>query len=116
MMSNAEYLAVAEALYTHIEEIIDGFMLSDDIAIDYENCAGVITIDCEDTDTKVIISRQQATQQIWVAAKSGGFHCVYDEGKQWRCTKTQETLGDLLTRVCTEQSSQPVPFNSVDAL
>ncbi len=115
-MNNAEYTEIAEDLYNHIEEKMDVIMEAGELALDYENSAGVMTILCEDTDTQVIISRQQATQQIWVAAKSGGFHCVYDENQLWRCTKTNETLGELLSRVCTEQSNQAVSFMSVDDL
>lgn len=114
-MNNAEYTEIAETLYNHIEEKMDAIMEEGVLALDYENSAGVLTILCEDTNTQVIISRQQATQQIWVAAKSGGFHFVYDD-QLWRCTKTEETLGELLSRVCTEQSDTPVSFLSVDQL
>lgn len=112
-MNNAEYTNIAETLYATMEAILDDLIETQQAPLDYENCSGVITIDCEDTDTKVIISKQQANQQIWVAAKSGGFHCAYDENL-WRCTKTQETLEELLNRVCSEQSNQSIAFNGVD--
>ncbi|EGG94849.1 frataxin-like protein [gamma proteobacterium IMCC1989] len=112
-MNNAEYIEIAEALYEVIEDTLDNWSEPNGVALDYENASGVLTIDCEDTNTQVIISRQQATHQIWVAAKSGGFHLVHDD-KVWRCTKTDETLGELLSRTCTEQSSADVSFHHVD--
>jgi CyaY protein len=112
-MNNAEYTDIAEALYAKIEAILDHLIEEQQAPLDYENGSGVITIDCEDTETKVIISKQQANQQIWVAAKSGGFHCAYDTNL-WRCTKTQETLEELLNRVCSEQSHQPIVFDGID--
>ena len=114
-MNNAEYIEIAEALYELIEDTLDNWDNPNGVALDYENASGVLTIECEDTQTQVIISRQQATHQIWVAAKSGGFHHVYDDDENvWRCTKTNETLGELLSRTCTEQSSADVSFHHVD--
>lgn len=108
IMNLSEFSDVVDDIYTRIEDIIDE-LIDNGHELDYENTGGVLTIDCEDTHTKVIVSRQQATQQIWVAAKSGGFHCHFDEG-QWRCTTTQETLEQLLSRVCSEQLNQAVSF------
>lgn len=112
-MNRAEYAEIAESLYMTIEEILDQKIEQEQASLDYENSSGVLTIDCEDTDTQVIISRQQASQQIWVAAKSGGFHCDYQAGV-WRCAKTDETLEALLSRVCTEQSHSSISFKGVD--
>lgn len=113
-MNNAEYINIVETLYDRIEEILDALIEEQQAPLDYENNSGVITIDCEDSNSKVIISKQQASQQMWVAAKSGGFHCDYDKNL-WRCTKTQESLETLLNRVCTEQSHGDITFNGVDA-
>jgi len=112
-MNNVEFTEIAESLYLSIETILDK-MIDDDIAIDYESGSGVITIDCEDTHSKVIISRQSAAYQIWVAAKSGGFHFNYKEAI-WRCSTTDESLEALLNRVCTEQSHSEIVFTGVDA-
>ncbi len=113
-MNEAEYRHRAEALYREIEEAIDLMVEEQDVQMDYENSGGVLTIFLEDTHSQVIISRQTATQQIWVAAKSGGFHCIDDNG-QWRCTKTQETLQELLSRTCCEQSTAHIEFPAFSA-
>lgn len=102
-MNEAEYSEIAEHTFNAIEEAID----DSGAELDYEASGGILTIDCEDTATQVIVSRQAAMQQIWVAAKSGGFHCDYADGV-WRCRTTDEDLQTLLSRVCSEQSHQPV--------
>lgn len=112
-MNDAEYRAKAESIYQEIEATVDQLVEEKNAQMDYENSGGVLTIFLEDTSTQVIISRQAATQQIWVAAKSGGFHCAYIEEKgreQWRCTKTQETLNELLSRTCSEQTNMTILF------
>lgn len=108
-MNDAEYRALAEALYQSIEEAIDSMVEAYDLEMDYENSGGVLTIFMEESSSQVIISRQAATQQIWVAAKSGGFHCIYDNA-DWICTKTNESIQALLSRTCSEQSSRPITF------
>ena len=109
-MNDAIYREITESLYTRIEELIDILIEDKDSALDYENNSGVLSILCEDTNTQVIISRQQASHEVWVAAKSGGFHCVY-KNDEWFCSKTNESLAELLTRTCSEQSSSPVDFS-----
>lgn len=104
-MNDAQFDERAEILFAAIEDAID----EGDWALDYESSA-VLTIDCEDTGTQVIVSRQRPMHQIWVAAKSGGFHLGWEEG-DWVCTTTKETITTLLSRVCTEQSSEAVEFD-----
>ena len=48
-------------------------------------------------------------RQIWVAAKSGGFHFAL-HGMAWTDTRSGEPLQALLTRVTAEQSGQTVGF------
>lgn len=111
-MNAAEYSELAEALYLDIEDMLDTLIDEHDAPLDYESGGGVVTIDCEDTSSKVIVSRQPPVHQIWVAARSGGFHCDYDDGV-WRCTTTKETLGELLSRVCSEQSNSEIVFEAI---
>ena len=93
----------AEEVLAAIEEAVE----ESGADIDFENNSGVLTLICEDTNTQVIVSRQVAKSEIWVAARSGGFHCAQKDS-QWRCTTTDETLQQLLSRVCSEQSDGPV--------
>lgn len=102
-MNEAEFLAKAEETLLALEDAIDEC----EAALDFESTEGVLTIDCEDSNTQVIVSRQLAMKQIWVAAKSGGFHCGWN-GTHWLCSTTEETLAALLDRVLSEQSAAPV--------
>ena len=70
--------------------------------IDTETNSGILTLEFAN-DSKVIVNRQTPTREIWVAAKSGGFHFRFD-GAAWRDTRTNESLETLLSRVISEQS------------
>ena len=71
-----------EALEQVLDQIEDG--------LDYENSGGVLTVEF-DNDTTMVFSRQPPTQQLWLAARSGGFHFAYDEAaRDWRGTRDGE--------------------------
>ena len=73
-----------------------------DADIDSEINAGILTLEFANR-SKVIVNRQTPNREIWVAAKSGGFHFHFD-GAVWRDTRTSESLETLLSRVISEQS------------
>jgi len=109
-MNEAQFTQEVERIFVAIEDAVEEAMEESGAELDYEGTGGLLTIDCEDSNTQVIVSRQVALLQIWVAAKSGGYHCESrDDG--WFCTTTDETLKDLLNRVLSEQSESPVTLN-----
>lgn len=74
--------------------------------IDYETAAGILTLTCEN-GSQIILSRQTPLLQLWVAAKSGGFHFDFDKKKgEWVCNG--ETLPDALGRCLSGQCGKVV--------
>jgi CyaY protein len=104
-MNESEFNARADATLLAIEDAIEQL----DTDIDFETSAGILTLTFEN-GSKVIINRQIATSEIWVAARSGGFHCRAD-GEGWRCNTTGESLTALLSRVCSEQAGEAVELD-----
>ena len=105
-MNESEFTQIADQLMIDIEEAVD----ASGADIDYEGNNGVLTLTMEANGSVVIVSRQTAVAQIWVAARSGGFHFVWEDGC-WVCTTTGETLQQLMVRVCTEQAGEPVELD-----
>jgi CyaY protein len=106
-MSQAEYDAAIERTLIAIEDALD----SGEWDIDYERADAVLTLTLEDNGSQVILSRQSASQQLWVAARSGGYHLSFDNSGAkpgWKCATTGEHLPALLDRVLTEQLGEPV--------
>ena len=76
--------------------------------IDYETAGGILTLSFED-DSKIIINRQTPVRQIWVAARQGGFHFVYNEDiDQWHLEGGEQELFEALSQYCTEQADEPI--------
>ncbi len=91
-----------------IEDAIDEAELD----IDYDTIAGILTLEFFD-ESKIIINRQVAMEQLWVAARSGGFHLNYVEnkesvGQQWYCKTDNSSLGQLLDRLFTDQAQTEI--------
>ena len=74
--------------------------------VDAELNGGILTLTFEN-GTKVIVNRQTPNREIWVAAKSGGFHFKFD-GATWRDTRSNEQLEFLLSSVVSEQSGDVI--------
>lgn len=84
-----------------------------DLDLDLENSDGVLTVRFEN-GSQVILSRQEALRQLWVAARSGGFHFDYDEEQGlWIRDTSEEPLGELLTRVTREQAGEELEFDEL---
>jgi CyaY protein len=93
-LQDNEYSDRVDAIFTTLEDQFDGHPA--DLTIIRPN------------QNQVILSRQIASQEIWVASKSGGFHPHLDVNDIWQCLTTGEDLAALLSRAFTEQLSQSV--------
>jgi len=67
---------------------------------------GVLEVEFED-GTKIIVNKHGAAQEIWVAAKSGGFHFKYDDGR-WLDTRSKEELFASLSKLASQQAGEAV--------
>ena len=70
---------------------------------------GVIELEFDDR-SRIIVNRHGPAREIWVAAKSGGYHFRFD-GTRWVNTRDGEELFAALSRYVSEQSGSPVILN-----
>jgi CyaY protein len=74
--------------------------------IDFEAAGGILTLEFAN-GTKIIINKQGAARQIWVAAKSGGYHYGFVDG-QWINDQGGGELMSELSQFIREQSGKDV--------
>lgn len=74
--------------------------------IDFEAAGGILTLEFAN-GSKIIINKQGAAKQIWVAAKSGGYHYGFVDG-QWINDQGGGELMSELSRYISEQSGKDV--------
>jgi CyaY protein len=97
IMTESEFHRAVDAVLARIESTAEAH---DALDVDLEG--GVLTITCPDS-TRVIVNRQTPNREIWVAARSGGFHFTAREGA-WRDTRSGEELFASLSRILQAQA------------
>ena len=58
---------------------------------------GIVEVELDD-GARIIVNRHAAAREIWVAARSGGFHFRWD-GAAWRDTRDGSELFAALSRL-----------------
>lgn len=102
-MDEPEFNRLADAEIARIEAAIEG--CGGDVDVDMQS-GGVLEIEFPD-GSKVIVNRHTAAREIWVAARSGGYHFRPQAGR-WIGTRDGTELFALLARVVGEQLGSPV--------
>ena len=103
MLSDSQF----EVLATRALERVEAALEASGIDADFElKEGGVLEIEFGD-GSKIIVNRHAAAREIWVAARSGGFHFRWD-GSAWRDTREGSELFAALSRLVSAQSGQAV--------
>jgi CyaY protein len=93
-MTESEFNEIADAVFQRIEQAID----DSDADIDYDSNGSVLEMEFAD-GSKVIVNRHVPNREIWLAAKSGGFHYALQNGRWFSQRDGSELfakLGDLV--------------------
>jgi CyaY protein len=104
-MNESEFNDIADQTIEDIQTAID----DSGADIDYDEIGGVLTLEFEN-GSKIIFSKQAPVRQLWMAARSGGYHFNYDTGRElWICDSgAGEELYAMLSRLATEQAAEAV--------
>jgi CyaY protein len=119
-MTDLDYLNHAEKALAAIELACDRINDASDADIDNQRAGGMITLTFANR-SQIIINLQKPLQEIWMAARSGGYHYKFNSGEAgtgepgrglWLDTKSGDEFFATLTKYASEQSGQRVNFNS----
>ena len=104
-MTETEFLERAERTLAAIEAAVEA--VSGDVDIETSRSGSVLTLELADR-SKVIVNSQAPMQQLWVAARSGGFHYALAADGSWRDTRDGSELFAVLSKVVSAQGGTPV--------
>lgn len=107
-MTDSEYQDRAEAVLSAIEHSCDRMNGASDVDLDNQRSGGMVTLTFVNR-SQVVVNLQKPLHEIWVAARSGGFHFKWN-GSAWADTKGAGELFALLSRLVSEQTGQPLVF------
>ncbi len=105
-MNDKEFNALADAALKKIEVALERSGADLDFAMVSEQ---VLEIEFSD-GSKIIVNRHDAAQEIWVAARSGGFHYRWD-GARWQDTRRDEELMAALSGLVSQQGGETVSLD-----
>lgn len=98
-MDEREFDALAASQMAAIERSLEAI----EAPLDFElKPGGVIEIDLDD-ESRIIVNAHRAAREIWIAARSGGYHFKFQDGR-WVDTRSGEDLMRSLSRCVSEQA------------
>ena len=106
-MTESEFESLADAAIAALERAFESG--APDLDLQTKG-AGVLEIEFDD-GSKMIINRHGAAREIWVAARSGGFHFRHD-GAAWRDTRDGRELFDVVSRLASQQAGEQVTLSA----
>jgi len=105
-MEESVFERLADTELEHIEALLEA--CDDDLDVE-RMPGGVLEVEFED-GSKLVINRHGAAQEIWLAARSGGFHFARDESGRWVSARDGVEMYARLSEVVAAQLGRPVHF------
>lgn len=108
-LQDADYQARTQAILLGIETRIDAWLDEDVIDIDTHRTGGLLELTFPNR-SKIIINTQPPLQELWIAAKAGGFHFRFVDGR-W-VERSGREFHALLSEEASAQAGQALNFLS----
>ncbi|UCV19222.1 iron donor protein CyaY [Ferribacterium limneticum] len=102
-MDDKEFNTLAEATLARIDAALEASGADVDCQL---AAGGVLEIEFDD-GSKIIVNRHGVAREIWVAARSGGFHFRWD-GTVWRDTRDAAELMEKLSTLASQQAGETI--------
>lgn len=106
-MTESEFLALAEQTMDGIEAALERAAEESDLDVECSRSGNVLEIEFIDNGSKIIINSQAPMQEMWIAARSGGFH-YKRQGDRWVNTRDGSEFYVSLSRMVSEQGGVAV--------
>jgi CyaY protein len=109
-LSAGEYHTLTSAVLASVEANLDAWLEDDLIDIDAQRTGGLLEMRFPNGST-IVLNTQPPLQELWLAARSGGFHYKYVNGA-WRGTRDGRELFEVLSVCASEQGGKALRFTA----
>ncbi len=113
MPSETDFIAAADRVLAAIGEALDAALDESAIDLDWSLNDGILELECDD-GSKIIVNRHVPNRELWVAARSGGFHFRPREGR-WVDTRSGGELSAALDALLLAQAGLKVTLPPLPA-
>ncbi|WP_022654682.1 iron donor protein CyaY [Aquaspirillum serpens] len=103
-MTESEFLDRAEQIFQHIQNVLD--QAESDIEV--TNKGAVLELEFND-GSQIILNRHAPNQELWIAARSGGFHFHW-HNETWCDTRDGVAFYDRLIGLIEAACGETVSF------
>ncbi len=107
-LTDADYRRITDTLLARIEATVDEWLQSDVVDIDAHRTGGLLELSFPG-GSKVVVNTQPPLHELWLAARSGGFHYKF-VGGVWRDTRDGTDFFEALSVCASEQAGQELKF------
>lgn len=107
-LSDAQFHALAGAVLSCVEATVDQWLQDDVVDIDTHRTGGLLEMSFPN-GSKLVVNTQPPLHELWLAARSGGFHYKYVNGR-WLDTREGREFFEALSACASEQSSLTLRF------
>ena len=109
-LSDAEYRRRTDALLACIEATTDRWLDTDVVDIDTQRSGGLLEMSFEG-GSKIVVNTQPPLQEVWLAARAGGYHYRWVDG-QWLDTRDGSEFFAALSQHASAQAAKPLQFTA----
>lgn len=107
-MTDLEFMGHAEKLLLAVERSCDRINDTTDADLDSQRSGGMLTLIFPNR-SQIVINLQKPLHEVWMAARSGGYHYRFD-GHAWQDSKGAGEFFACLGRDATAQSGRALQF------
>jgi CyaY protein len=109
-LTDSEYHARTSAVLASVEASVDAWLQDDVVDIDAMRTGGLLELGFPN-GSKIVINTQPPLHELWLAARSGGFHYKFSRGA-WADTRDGRDFFDALSACASEQAGKPLRFTA----
>jgi CyaY protein len=107
-LTDADYHRETGAMLARIEATVDRWLQDDVIDIDTHRTGGLLELAFPD-GSKIIVNAQPPLHELWLAARGGGFHFRWEQGR-WVDTRDGSEFLEALSRHASAQGGKALSF------
>lgn len=108
-LTDAQYDQAIRETLARIESTVDRWLEDDVVDMDAARSGGMLTLSLPNR-SQLIVNAQPPLQEIWLAAKRGGFHFKRSASGAWVDTRTGEEFFAVLSACASEQANKVLAF------
>ena len=108
LLTDAQYLSLTAAVLASVEATVDRWLQDDVVDIDTQRTGGLLELSFPN-GSKIILNTQPPLHEVWMAARSGGFHYKHVAGC-WLDTRDAREFFEALSACASEQAGLALRF------